>query len=518
MKRIIFFPFLFFFVFSFSQKIQVVNSDVKYINIYNNTTELKHQAKVNLAKGYQEIVITNIAENVNENSIIISSSNNINILSYSLEEGVTDQEQEIATKNRSKIANDSISILQKKVSLLQNENSLTNGLLEILRKNESIFNTNSSSNVAELSKLIDYNKQKRTELLSSYNKNNEEISKLNSKIEKLRNYSNSGFDKSENRILISLESDNAVPVTFNISYLTNDASWKPYYSINIDKINAPINLSYKAKIIQDTKIDWKNVKLRLTSGNASTATEAHNINKWFLYYNEPESYRSEAVSEKQIESVVIGYSTRRINQNQLNVTFDIDKVYNLPSRDEEQLVDITDMKIPASYKYIAIPKYDLDVYLVAEINNYSQYNLLPGEANIIFEGTYVGKTNIKPQQTEENLKISLGKDKNIAVKRELITDKSGEKTLSSYKEQNYVYEISVRNNKKERAEVELKDQIPVSTDKEMTIKMLDKDGAELNIETGILTWNLKLNSNETKKIRFGFKVKYPKDKQIPKIN
>lgn len=193
-------------------------------------------------------------------------------------------------------------------------------------------------------------------------------------------------------------------------------------------------------------------------------------------------------------------------------------MYNLPSRDEEQLVDITDMKIPASYKYIAIPKYDLDVYLVAEINNYSQYNLLPGEANIIFEGTYVGKTNIKPQQTEENLKISLGKDKNIAVKRELITDKSGEKTLSSYKEQNYVYEISVRNNKKERAEVELKDQIPVSTDKEMTIEMLDKDGAELNIETGILTWNLKLNSNETKKIRFGFKVKYPKDKQIPKIN
>ena len=148
----------------------MVNSDVKYINIYNNTTELKHQAKVNLAKGYQEIVITNIAENVNENSIIISSSNNIKILSYSLEEGVTDQEQEIATKNRSKIANDSISILQKKVSLLQNENSLTNGLLEILRKNESIFNTNSSSNVAELSKLIDYNKQKRTELLSSYNK------------------------------------------------------------------------------------------------------------------------------------------------------------------------------------------------------------------------------------------------------------------------------------------------------------------------------------------------------------
>ena len=75
-----------------------------------------------------------------------------------------------------------------------------------------------------------------------------------------------------------------------------------------------------------------------------------------------------------------------------------------------------------------------------------------------------------------------------------------------------------RTSKKEKVEIELKDQVPISTDKDMTIEFIEKNGAELNAETGILTWNIKLNSNETKKIRFSFKVKYPKDKQIQKIN
>jgi hypothetical protein len=36
-------------------------------------------------------------------------------------------------------------------------------------------------------------------------------------------------------------------------------------------------------------------------------------------------------------------------------------------------------------------------------------------------------------------------------------------------------------------------------------------------ETGILTWNLKLNPNETKKVRISYKVKYPKDKTIDNL-
>jgi uncharacterized protein (TIGR02231 family) len=151
---------------------------------------------------------------------------------------------------------------------------------------------------------------------------------------------------------------------------------------------------------------------------------------------------------------------------------------------------------------------------LAELNDYAKYNLLPGEANIVFEGMYVGKTTINPNQTQDTLNLSMGRDKKISIKRERITDKSGTKFLSSYKEQTFTYDIIVRNNKKEEINMLLKDQYPLSTDKEMTVELLDKDGAKANEETGVLTWEIKLKPNETKKYRISYKIKYPKDKVI----
>ena len=127
---------------------------------------------------------------------------------------------------------------------------------------------------------------------------------------------------------------------------------------------------------------------------------------------------------------------------------------------------------------------------------------------------YVGKTMINPSQTSDTLNLSMGRDKKVSIKREKVVDKSGTKFLSSKKEQTFTYDITVRNNKKEAIIMLLKDQYPLSTDKEIEIELLQKDGAKANLETGILTWDLDLKPNETKKIRISYLVKYPKDKII----
>ena len=180
-------------------------------------------------------------------------------------------------------------------------------------------------------------------------------------------------------------------------------------------------------------------------------------------------------------------------------------------------VALKEIKLPATYKYYAAPRADKEAFLLAEINEYSKYNLLPGEANIIFEGLYVGKTIINPNQTSDTLNLSMGRDKKMAIKREKVVDKSGTRFLSSKKEQTFTYDITVRNNKKEAAELTLKDQYPLSTDKEIEIELLESSNAKENKETGILTWELKLAPNETKKIRLSYKVKYPKDKIIDNL-
>jgi uncharacterized protein (TIGR02231 family) len=214
------------------------------------------------------------------------------------------------------------------------------------------------------------------------------------------------------------------------------------------------------------------------------------------------------VSTKQLDD----YTT--IAENQLNVSFDIDIPYDVLSNGKVHSVALKEIKLPASYKYYAVPKAEKESFLLAEIADYSKYNLLPGEANIIFEGMYVGKTRINPSQVSDTLNLSMGRDKKVSIKREKVVDKSGTKFLSSKKEQTFTFDITVKNNKKEPIELLLKDQYPMSTDKEIEIELLQSDGAKTNLETGILSWQLQLKPNEIKKFRISYKVRYPKDQSI----
>ena len=80
--------------------------------------------------------------------------------------------------------------------------------------------------------------------------------------------------------------------------------------------------------------------------------------------------------------------------------------------------------------------------------------------------------------------------------------------------QDFVYEISVRNNKKEAISLIVEDQIPVSSNSDIEITLTDKANANVDAEKGKLNWELNIKPNESKKIRFGYQVKSAKDKNL----
>jgi uncharacterized protein (TIGR02231 family) len=372
-------------------------------------------------------------------------------------------------------------------------------------------------------------------LYEKENKLNELLQKLNNKLE----IDTSKEEKSSSgKLIVQVMSEFAGNVPLEISYLSNAATWNPFYDLRVENVKDPINMLYKAQVIQNTGIDWKKVKLTLSSGNPNQNNQAPLLSSWFLRYGENQSnygYMNQMDKRNQIqgnmrakpiqaemlvESAPAPMVKKSISQyttvaeNQLNVSFDIDIPYDILSNGKVHSVALKDIKLPASYKFYAVPKVEKEAFLLAEIADYSKYNLLPGEANIIFEGMYVGKTTINPSQTADTLNLSMGRDKKVSIKREKVVDKSGTKFLSSKKEQTFTFDITVRNNKKENIDLLLKDQYPLSTDTTIEIELLQSDGAKVNTETGILTWQLQLKPSETKKIRISYKVRYPKDQII----
>lgn len=112
------------------------------------------------------------------------------------------------------------------------------------------------------------------------------------------------------------------------------------------------------------------------------------------------------------------------------------------------------------------------------------------------------------------MNLTLGRDKRVVVRREKVVDYSSVKFLGSNKKQISTYELTVKNNKKEKIQLLLKDQYPISSFKDIEEELLDSGGAEVNKDTGVLTWKLQLAPGESKKYRISCSVKYPKEKTV----
>ena len=521
-----------------AQKPVFTTAKVKDVTVYFNAAEIAQSATVNIPAGTHEIVIKNIANYLNENSVQIGAPSTVTVLSTQFTNDYISEYDLDESSPAIKKVRDSIKLVQKDLERLANIKISEIKTIEMLDKNQQIYGQNSGLNVSELMKMVEYYKSKRTEISNSVNAITEKEKNLNALLTKLNSKLEINTNKEEKnasgKLVLQVMNQTAGSIPLEISYLTNNARWVPFYDLRADNVTSPINMMYKAQIVQNTGVDWKKVKLTLSSGMPNQNNQAPTIRPWFLAYQQP-LYNNADYARKELQEVVVtsapslrgkasGIAAASsvsdytlINENQLNISFDIDIPYDILSNGKVHSVALKEIQLPAIYKYYAAPKFDKESFLLAEITDYGKYNLLKGEANIIFEGMYVGKTVINPGQTADTLNLSMGRDKKVSITREKITDKSGTKFLSSKKEQTFTYDITIRNNKKEAIVMKLEDQYPLSTDKEIEIELKQKDGAKVNTESGLLTWELNLKPNETKKIRISYVVKYPKDKVMSNL-
>ena len=151
------------------------------------------------------------------------------------------------------------------------------------------------------------------------------------------------------------------------------------------------------------------------------------------------------------------------------------------------------------------------------MTGWGSYNLLPGDANVYFEGTFVGNSYLETASTKDTLDISMGRDKSIVVKREKVNEFCKNSTFGGNKKSTRAYEISVRNNKSQAIEITILDQIPLSNKSDVDVEVLEQNGAQYNEKTGELKWVLKIEAGSTKKVNFKFQVKYPKDYNLSNL-
>lgn len=583
------------------ENVKPIKSKLNEATVFLRGAELTHTATASLNRGDNEIRIEGLSPNIDLNSLKIKAGNGVVISAF--EFSVDDLLLNKPNGQRIKAIEDSIVLITEQLDRLKAEIKIDSELTGLMKRGTD-RNIADTISVTDLMKVMEYYQSKSTEIEMRQIVNRKKqkdfeklISDLNTRFraESSEKYERSGVLK------LNASAQIASSCTFTISYYTSQASWIPYYDINIKSVDKPIDIVTKAKVRQTTTVDWSKVKLTLSTSTPSAGKQAPLFSAWFLQYIRPLDVRSENYAvqnsisyerEKDVneentlsEVVVTGYGTKirgiqsipnasplyivdgrevsnnefnaldprsiknievlkdasattiygsraaqgvivitlnsmdnyvTANENDLDMTFNIDLPYTIPGNGKEQSIQLRTQNASATYKYYCAPKLDRETFLLAEISGWEKLGLMSGKANVTYDDTYIGETYINASSTQEALPLTLGTDKRVSVKRELVEDSSSKKTFGNDIKQVFTYKITVKNNQNKNIKMVLKDQYPKSTSKELQAELLLKDTTPPSVnkeEVGVLTWEEDFTPGEVKTYYISYSIKYPKDKE-----
>lgn len=502
-----------------------VTSVVSHVTVFNSQAQVTRTAKINLeASGVFNIVFDKLSPYINMNSLEVKANEHLIILSVS-------SRNDLLNKNEKPtdiiLLEDSLENINAALADFKADKETIVHQKDLMLANKNVGSNQTGVKYDELEDLMNLYHKK----LDDFKVNWFRLSKLETKYNAYKNSVeqqlaayNEGKLTLNNEVILTVKSDNKVQdAQIDLSYLVGNVSWQPFYDIRIKDNKSNVQFFLKANITQSTGEDWNNVNLKLTTANpAEGGIKPELQTNWlgfFLnreYDKNLESVNIRGARSENTAYYIDGVRTGKdatISQNMFNTEFETNIAYTIPSDNQNHQVDLTSFAQSAIYGYAVVPKLNKEVFITAQVLANDLINQISGEANVYYDGTFTGKTLVSPT-ANDTLLLTLGKDKRIQVERIKLKDFSSKSFFGGTKTEQTTYEIKVKNTHKETIILTLEDQIPVSNNSEIAVKLLEYEGATYDANTGKLTWKMELKADESKSVKFSFEVKHPKDKPL----
>ncbi len=511
-----------------------ITSNLKAAKVFLRGAELTHLASTSLEKGMNEIVIDGIAENLDKNSIQVSAKGDAVILS------INHRNNYLKARQKPKFVlslEDSLETLKMIKQATSDEIQVSKLEIELIVENKNLGGEEGGPTVVELKNMAKFYRERLNELYKEIAKKNQKIVKVEKDIKRIKNQLNEIKSKRINavgEVVVKVLAKSKTKLDLELTYIANQAGWNPIYDIRSDNITSPLQLDLNANVWQKTGMAWNDIDVIISTRNPNENNNKPELDPWFINFQDNLSWnvyqrggmKKEAAFSVQAQRPLLAEEDEvaedladytQTLETQLAVEYSTSIKYDIPSDGKPHIVALQNHTLPADYKYYSAPKYDQAAFLIAEISDWNKLNLLPGQANIYFENAYVGKTFIDPAIAEKKLSVSLGRDKNIVVERKLLEDFTEDKFFSSDIERFFGYDIIINNKKKSQIDLMLEEQIPISQNEDIDVELIESSGANLNKKLGLVTWQIKLNPNQSTTKKFVYSVRYPSSKRIPNL-
>jgi uncharacterized protein (TIGR02231 family) len=149
-------------------------------------------------------------------------------------------------------------------------------------------------------------------------------------------------------------------------------------------------------------------------------------------------------------------------------------------------------------------------YLPAQVKNPADGAIfLAGKAHIFRDTIFVGETQLTNIAPGQEFKINLGIDEGVKIERDLVERQVDKKLMSNQRRVTYAYRIIVTNLLNQAANLKLTEQLPVSRNEQIKVRLIRSNPQIQLGEMGILEWDLVLGAQEQQEIYYQFTVEHP---------
>ena len=208
-----------------------------------------------------------------------------------------------------------------------------------------------------------------------------------------------------------------------------------------------------------------------------------------------------------------------------SVTYHLKTKLALPSRNDDQVLEIAKLDVVPRFYYKAVPVLTMNVYRLADLVNTTDYVLLPGEATMYLGMDFVGQTKMPLVAIGKPFTVGFGVDPQLQVQRKLMdktrTTQGGNQVLT------FKYRILLNSYKANPVEVQVWDRMPHAEAMQTIAITIQKGESELSKDPlyirddrtkNLLRWDVKIdpkqNGEKAMAVDYEYKMEFERSVNI----
>jgi uncharacterized protein (TIGR02231 family) len=532
---------------------QTVPSKIVAVTVYSDKALVTRRVVVSLTGTERELIINPLPDTIETESVRVCGTGNVpvKLLGISTERilstepvaahisQLNQQIQQLESEKRS---------IQPQLEALALQSNFLQGLREKTEEQFSISLARKNLSLSETLDFLNFLGSQYAEYIiaaEDYKNQQRELDKEIQALKKQLQIVQTPHPEENYSLVVAIEPTSAGEFELEVSYLVSRASWKPLYDLRVNTANNSVNLGYIGEVAQTTGEDWTNITLTLSTAKPGLGTLPPKLKPWYIDILKPVEYKmmsrsmsmvpgaaaSGSMAEPSISEaeelddqidefgITAEIATAEVLKEGSTITFKISNRGNIPSDGSPHKNTILYDDFPCNFEYIAMPSLVSFAYLQALVKNPTDgVTLLPGKANIFRDDIFVGSCTLENVPPAQEFKLNLGIDEGLKIERELVERQVDKKLLGNNRKITYGYRLLITNLLNQKAKLRLSEQLPVSRNEQIKVRLGRIDPQTALGEMGLLEWDLNLAALAKLEVYYQFTVEHPPQLTVIGLN